>query len=600
MNAFLKAVHCLALCFALGGPLFWICIWYVLDTPDVHRATLQVWQRVRCGIWLGAVCFLVSGVADLLRAAYQVIDPTDLENLIQFLIGTRYGNMTLLKILLIPLFLMSVFRLSTFYPRLAQVCAALCGLALLSTLSLTSHAAAKPGIVPVMSETMHLAGVVAWGGGLLYFALLPWKTIRQETETYGRLLWKLVERFSTIALVAVCLLVMSGAVLAFLHVYGFPAFSDTPYGRILSTKIAVFLLTLGVAGWQLMRLSPALKRQARTRILSTASTLLGRCAALVRTEAALLLGAIFLAAVLTTLPPAARPAQVTHDAWAKTLDDWHLHLTMTPRGNRGQVQFDIALTPVHKQQIPHDLQLFVHLRMRDHDMGTLRRAALLVATGYYTTPGLISMAGTWEVEITLQLPGAAPLTTIFAFAAATGTLDQDRNRRLELAAIWASLLSMLSCLLGLLMGALAVVTLWASRRGRMPEWATPFGFCLLVCGGYLVLRVVLVDAYPTTYLANPIPSTPEALVQGQHVFQQHCAVCHGRDGHGDGPAAAGLNPTPADLTAAHVDDHTDGDLFWWLTHGIPGTAMPPWQEQLSEPERWMVVHYIRSLRHGRL
>jgi selenocysteine lyase/cysteine desulfurase len=29
-------------------------------------------------------------------------------------------------------------------------------------------------------------------------------------------------------------------------------------------------------------------------------------------------------------------------------------------------------------------------------------------------------------------------------------------------------------------------------------------------------------------------------------------------------------------------------------------AMPPWQEQLSEPERWMVVHYIRSLRRGRL
>jgi mono/diheme cytochrome c family protein len=28
--------------------------------------------------------------------------------------------------------------------------------------------------------------------------------------------------------------------------------------------------------------------------------------------------------------------------------------------------------------------------------------------------------------------------------------------------------------------------------------------------------------------------------------------------------------------------------------------MPPWQEQLSEPERWMVVHYIRSLRRGRL
>jgi len=599
MNAFLKAVHCLALCLALGGPLFWTCIWRVLDTPEIHRATLQVWQRVRFGIWLGAVCFLVSGAADLLRAAHQVIDPTDLESLIQFLIGTRYGNMTLLKSLLMPLFLMSVFRLSTSYPRLGQVCAALCGLALLTTLSLASHAAAKPGIVPVLSETIHLAGVVVWGGGLLYFALLPWKTIRQETEMYGRILWKLVERFSTIALVAVCFLVMSGAVLAFLHVYGLSAFSDTPYGRILSTKIAVFLLTLGVAGWQLMWLSPALKRQARTRIPGEAYTLLGRCAALVRTEAALILGAILLAAMLTTLPPAERPAQVTHDAWDKTLNDWHLHLTMTPRGDRGQVQFDIALTPIHNQQSPHDLQLFVHLRMRGHDMGTLRRAAVPIAAGHYTTSGLISMAGAWEVEITLQSPGAATLTTTFPYTAATGTLDQDRSRRLELTAIWASRLAMLSCLLGLLLGALAVVTLWASRSGRMPGWATPFGFCLMICGGYLVLRVVLVDAYPTTYLANPIPSTPVAIGQGQNVFQQHCAVCHGRDGHGDGPAAAGLNPTPADLTAAHVDDHTDGDLFWWLTHGIAGTAMPPWQEQLSEPERWMVVHYIRSLRRGR-
>jgi len=600
MNVFLKAVHCLALCFALGGPLFWTCIWAVLNTPDSRRATLQVWQRVRIGIWLGAVCFLVSGAADLLRVAHQVIDPTDLESLLQFLIGTRYGNMTLCKIVLMPLFLMSVFRLPTSYPRLAQVCAALCGLALLTTLSLTSHAAAKPGIIPVLSETIHLAGVVVWGGGLLYFALLPWKTIRQETETYGRLLWKLVERFSIIALVAVCLLVVSGAVLAFLHVYGLPAFSDTPYGRILSTKIAVFLLTLGVAAWQLMRLSPALKRQARTRILSTAYTLLGRCATLVRTEAALILGVILLAAVLTTLPPAERSAQVTHGVWDKTLDDWHLQLTMIPRGDRGQVQFDMALTPVHNQQLPHDLQLFVYLRMRDHDMGTLRLAAVPIAVGHYTTRGLISMAGAWEVEITLQPPGAASLTTTFAFTAATGTLDQDRNRRLELAAIWASWLAMLSCLLGLLLGALAVVTLWASRSGRMPGWATPFGFCLMVCGGYLVLRVVLVDAYPTTYLANPIPSTPEAIVQGQNVFQQHCAVCHGHDGHGDGPAAVGLNPRPADLTAAHVDDHTDGDLFWWLTHGIAGTAMPPWQEQLSEPERWMVVRYIRSLRRGSL
>ena len=76
MNAFLKAVHGLALCLLLGGPLFWTCIWRVLDTPEARHATLQVWRRVRLGTWLGAVGFLLSGIADVLRVAQQVIDPT--------------------------------------------------------------------------------------------------------------------------------------------------------------------------------------------------------------------------------------------------------------------------------------------------------------------------------------------------------------------------------------------------------------------------------------------------------------------------------------------------------------------------------------------
>jgi copper transport protein len=120
----------------------------------------------------------------------------------------------------------------------------------------------------------------------------------------------------------------------------------------------------------------------------------------------------------------------------------------------------------------------------------------------------------------------------------------------------------------------------------------------MACGGYLVFRVVLVDAYPTTYRTNPLPYSAEIIAQGRSLFQAHCPVCHGLDGRGAGPAAAQLDPKPADLTAAHVDDHTDGDLFWWLTSGIPGTAMPAWQEQLSESERWMVIHYLRSLRRN--
>jgi mono/diheme cytochrome c family protein len=54
-----------------------------------------------------------------------------------------------------------------------------------------------------------------------------------------------------------------------------------------------------------------------------------------------------------------------------------------------------------------------------------------------------------------------------------------------------------------------------------------------------------------------------------------------------------MRPPPADL-AQHVTQHTEGELWWWITNGIPGTAMPAWANVLSEAERWDVVNYIVS------
>jgi len=108
---------------------------------------------------------------------------------------------------------------------------------------------------------------------------------------------------------------------------------------------------------------------------------------------------------------------------------------------------------------------------------------------------------------------------------------------------------------------------------------------------------VLVDAYPTTYIKNPLPLESEVMVRGRALFQAHCSVCHGQAGRGDGPAAAGLNPKPADLTSAHVDNHTDGDIFWWLNYGIAGSAMPGFKDTLSTIEYWELIRFIRSLRH---
>ncbi len=64
--------------------------------------------------------------------------------------------------------------------------------------------------------------------------------------------------------------------------------------------------------------------------------------------------------------------------------------------------------------------------------------------------------------------------------------------------------------------------------------------------------------------------------EGSRLFGNYCAGCHGPKGEGDGPAAAGLRPKPANL-AAHR--YTDDQVVSVLWNGVAGSAMPAWRDQ---------------------
>lgn len=57
--------------------------------------------------------------------------------------------------------------------------------------------------------------------------------------------------------------------------------------------------------------------------------------------------------------------------------------------------------------------------------------------------------------------------------------------------------------------------------------------------------VLAVAMFPPLSLAQ---ATQPAMPSGQRLFQDRCASCHGADAIGNGPAAAGLATSPADLT----------------------------------------------------
>jgi mono/diheme cytochrome c family protein len=100
-------------------------------------------------------------------------------------------------------------------------------------------------------------------------------------------------------------------------------------------------------------------------------------------------------------------------------------------------------------------------------------------------------------------------------------------------------------------------------------------------------------------LHNPFQPTPEAIAKGKAIFEGKgfCKACHGADGKGFPKDLDLKGPLPRDFTDSQWQAvRTDGELFWILKNGSPGTDMAPFVPLvLTEEEAWHVILYVRSL-----
>jgi mono/diheme cytochrome c family protein len=92
---------------------------------------------------------------------------------------------------------------------------------------------------------------------------------------------------------------------------------------------------------------------------------------------------------------------------------------------------------------------------------------------------------------------------------------------------------------------------------------------------------------------NPFAGKADAAASGKQIFTTTCVACHGTTGRGDGPAAAALNPRPANYTTSAISGESDGALFWKMSEGRG--AMVAFKTSFSEKQRWELVTYIRTL-----
>jgi mono/diheme cytochrome c family protein len=140
-------------------------------------------------------------------------------------------------------------------------------------------------------------------------------------------------------------------------------------------------------------------------------------------------------------------------------------------------------------------------------------------------------------------------------------------------------------------GALFAFSSTIARR-----WRQSSSYLAIARTSALVIGIAFVVSggqTPMSNTANPVPNTVTSAEIGNGLYQANCAACHGADGRGGGPLSGTTKVMPPSLRA-HLMQHSDGDLFYWISNGLPG-GMPAWSQKLSEIDRWNIINFLRSI-----
>lgn len=452
----------------------------------------MAWCGIGGGLLSGALWFALQTAT---MSGLPLDEALTLHMLATVTRDTEFGHVWVLRLILAVA--LGALLLRSRHRPVPSSAYSLAGLALsgviLATLAFSGHANAEDGMehdVHLVADMVHLLASGAWLGALLPLACALAMSRRGVigTATTGvnagaawlTIAQKVTDNFSTVGMVSVAALVITGLVNSWFLVGNIPALIGTAYGRLLLIKLAIFAQMLTLAAFNRLRHTPRLltvSREALLRAEVPAIRWLQRNAILETSLGMLLL--LVLAAISISTPGA------------------HMQ-PLWP------FSFDFSWEPA------------------------LSARSVRVATGALAAAALIGTA-----------------------AIAFGAL---RRRRAVLIA----------------------------------------GILVLPVSLGATATLMAVPAVPTSYYHSPIRYDVLSIASGEPIYRENCVICHGEDGYGDGPAAASLAVKPADLTGQHLFHHGEGTLFWWVSNGIEGSAMPAFRDLLDEDQRWDVLQFLHA------
>src|SRR3954453_16852679 len=171
----------------------------------------------------------------------------------------------------------------------------------LANLSWIGHAVIgenRIGTAYAVNQSVHLLASGLWLGGLVPLAALVFRATRSANGPEFAVMRTALQQFSRMGYVAVALIALTGIMNTVVLVGSIHGLTDTPYGRLLLIKIALFLLLIGLAAINRFVLVPRIAQERKPMAGTTALIWT------IGIEQALGLAIIAVVSILGTWPPA--------------------------------------------------------------------------------------------------------------------------------------------------------------------------------------------------------------------------------------------------------------------------------------------------------
>jgi copper transport protein len=247
------------------------------------------------GIPLQGAAARASGLGDAFRP-----------NAVADVLGTRYGKVEVLRFLLALGLAGAALYLRRSAGRARETgnaAAAALAVGLVLTPPFAGHAITA-GTVAIVADVAHVLAAAAWVGGLGFVVVALWLALEERWPLATRS----VPRFSTMAVVAVVLLLVAGTINGYLQIRSWRGLWETQYGLLLLAKIALVVPLLGLGAFNNRFVVPRLRAgvaqpRERRRFMRTAGV-----------ELAVMVSIIAVTAVLVNESPARSEMEMEHAA----------------------------------------------------------------------------------------------------------------------------------------------------------------------------------------------------------------------------------------------------------------------------------------------